>query len=189
MPADTARLFPGWVPQRCAECSSRTRPKEPVVCVETVLETITRGPAEGIFVSGSCDPNPGRGGWAAVRLVGGGVLNEAFDWEPATTSSRMDLRALIEGLKLVSTGERVAVYSSSQTAVSTLKDWAPGWQRAGWRRGPKRQRVLNLDLVQEAFDVYQNRPNTRLEWLNSGAGSRWSSYARALARSYLPGAA
>jgi ribonuclease HI len=154
-----------------------------------VLETTSGGPDHGIFVGASCDPNPGPGGWAVVRVLGGAVVREVFGEEPATTSSRMELRAVIEGMRMALPTERVTVYSSSQTVVNTLKDWAPAWARNGWRRGPRRERVSNLDLVAEAYRTYLGRPNATVAWLASDGPSKWARYAHALARSYLLGAA
>jgi ribonuclease HI len=51
-----------------------------------------------LYTDGSCSGNPGPGGWAAV-LVYQGTEKEFSGSEKQTTSGRMELRAVIEGLR------------------------------------------------------------------------------------------
>ena len=182
--AETLELFPGWLPQRCLACLGQKKPSTPLVTPGEALTSYSEGPDSGIFVHGSCEPNPGSGAWAAVRVVSGAVLTETTDREPATTSSRMELVAVIQGLRLALPRERVSLYTNSEVAAATLRDWAPAWQRNGWRRGPRRERIANLDLVQEAFAAYQGRPNAEVLWLKA-ADARWIHYSRAVSRAQL----
>ncbi len=41
---------------------------------EEVLERYSAGPKTGIFSDGSCYGNPGRGGWAFVRVDDDGIV-------------------------------------------------------------------------------------------------------------------
>ena len=65
-----------------------------------------QGPQTGIFTDGSCNPNPGPGGWGVVAVRDGKVLWSGRDHVPeATTNNRMELSAVIYALRKVgSTG-------------------------------------------------------------------------------------
>jgi ribonuclease HI len=139
-----------------------------------------------VFTDGSCSGNPGPGGWGVVYVMDGRILAELHGSDPATTNNRMELTAMIEGLRLLGPEEEMDVYSDSQLVVNTLTQWAAGWERRGWRR--REGEVKNLDLVQEAYALAQQRPSARIRWIRAHDGSRWNEYADALATSYMRGA-
>ena len=56
-------------------------------------------------------------------------------------------------------------------------------EKRGWKR--KEGEVKNLELVQRAYALLQERPGVRLEWIRAHDGSRWNEYADALATGYL----
>lgn len=145
-----------------------------------VLERFDAGPNSGVFTDGFCQPNPGRGGWGAVRVIDGAIAEERHGSEDATTNNRMELRALIEGYQLLEPDETLTVYSDSELCVRTINEWAAGWERKGWKR--KGGAIKNLDLVQELFALASSRPGATLEWVKGHAGSRWNEYADALSR-------
>jgi ribonuclease HI len=143
-------------------------------------------PSDGVFTDGSATPNPGPGGWAAVRVVGGTVVAEASGSHPGTTNNRMELTALIEGIALVPPGTPAVLYSDSQLAVRTVNEWAPAWEARGWRRS--RGPVENLDLVRTLVETLRGRPELRVEWIRAHVGHRWNEYAdRLAARASLEG--
>jgi ribonuclease HI len=139
-----------------------------------------RGPQTGIFTDGFCEPNPGRGGWAAVRVRDGEAIEERSGAEDPTTNNRMELRGLIEAFRMVGPDEDAAIYSDSLYSVKTATIWAPGWAAKGWKR--KGGEVLNLDLVQELYALAQSRPKVSLQWIRGHAGNTWNERADALAR-------
>ncbi len=150
---------------------------------QRVLERYTAGPQDGIFTDGSCQGNPGPGGWGAVYVRGGQIVEERSGYDPATTNNRMELTAMIEGLSMVGPGEAVDVYSDSSLVVDTLTKWAKGWEARGWKR--KEGEVKNLDLVKEAYALARERPLARIQWIRAHDGSRWNEYADALSTSHL----
>jgi ribonuclease HI len=95
----------------------------------------------------------------------------------------MELRALIEALKMLPPDAEATVYSDSELCVKTVNEWAPGWAARGWRRktGP----IANLELVQELYALARAHPKVRLTWIRAHDGSRWNEYADALATTYL----
>ena len=53
-----------------------------------------------LYTDGACSGNPGVGGWAAV-LIYKQHKKEISGAEAETTNNRMELRAIIEGLKAI----------------------------------------------------------------------------------------
>lgn len=107
------------------------------------------------------------------------IVDEAYGFGGETTNNRMELLALIRAADLVPQGTGTTVYSDSNLAVRTINEWAAGWEKRGWKRksGP----VENLDLVKEAYEVYQQRPELKVMWIKAHVGFRWNEYADALA--------
>ena len=136
-------------------------------------------PQDGVFTDGSATPNPGPGGWAAVLVAGGQVVSELSGSDPDTTNNRMELTALLRGLELVPIGVPAVLYSDSQLAVRTVNEWAPGWEKRGWRRA--RGPVENLDLVRPLVEGLRERPELDVRWIRAHAGHRWNEYADRLA--------
>ena len=158
-------------------------PDNGLMTTARVLERYRSGPASGVFTDGSCSGNPGPGGWGAVRARDGRVVAEEHGYDPATTNNRMEFEAMIAGLAMIGTSEAETVYSDSRLVVQTINEWAAGWARRGWKRrtGP----VKNLDLVQRAYALAQERPRVRIEWIAAHDGARWNEYADALATAYM----
>lgn len=136
-------------------------------------------PDDGVFTDGSATPNPGPGGWAAVRVVDGQVVDEASGADPDTTNNRMELTALIAAVDLVPVGVPTVLYSDSQLAVRTVNEWARAWEARGWRRA--RGPVENLDLVRRLVEDLRARPELEVAWIRAHVGHRWNEYADRLA--------
>ncbi len=151
--------------------------------LEEVLARYNAGPNSGVFTDGSCEGNPGPGGWGFVWVENGEILLERSGHDPATTNNRMELQALIEALRALPRDAEVTVHSDSQLCVNTVNQWAAGWERRGWKRkgGP----IKNLEQVKELYALAGDRPGVRLEWIKAHDGSRWNEYADVLASSWL----
>jgi len=196
LPAQVVSKYPNWTPKACMDCRNgkgaptrspgtargRSATRTMDLTTAQVLEQFTDGPRSGIFTDGSCQTNPGPGGWGAVFVRGGEVVAQRFGADPATTNNRMELTAMIEGLLMAPHAEPVDIYSDSQLVVNTLTAWAKGWEARGWKR--KDGEVMNLDLVQRAYGLAQERPHARIQWIRAHDGSRWNEYADALASAY-----
>jgi ribonuclease HI len=140
------------------------------------------GPRSGVFADGSCEGNPGPGGWAWVHVEDDRVLAQDSGTDPATTNNRMELRALIEAYRRLPETAQVTVYSDSRLCVDTINLWAEGWARRGWRRktGP----IANLELVRELYALACARPRVKLAWIEGHRGLRWNEYVDRLASAY-----
>jgi len=201
---DVLDRYPGWTPRECMDCRDRggrpaasaapaprpaatpSRTKGRDLTVAEVLALYTEGPDTGVFTDGASEGNPGPGGWGAVYVVQGDVIDEAKGSDPYTTNNKMELTALIAGLKMIATDAKVDVYTDSQLIVNIVTKWADGWKAKGWTKksaGP----IANLELVKEAHALYNERPGARLQWIKAHSGYRWNEYADALATSYRRG--
>lgn len=192
--AELLERFPGWVPRTCPSCyrkaggggrspsAGRGAQAGKQITLDEARALPASGPDNGLFTDGGCIPNPGPGGWGAVYVVDGEVVAEANGHDPSTTNNRMELTAIARGIELVPEGTPCTVWSDSNLAVQTLNEWAPGWERRGWKRksGP----VENLDIVRPLFEVVRSRPELELRWIKAHVGHRWNEYADALANQW-----
>ena len=80
-----------------------------------------------LFTDGACSGNPGPGGWGAI-LRFNGHEKELSGGEPATTNNRMEMMAVIEGLKALTRPCRVAVYTDSTYVQKGMTEWLAGWK-------------------------------------------------------------
>ena len=160
-----------------------TRGGTPLLSPEEVLRAHHAGPTSGVFTDGSCEGNPGPGGWGFVWVEDNQIVEERYGSEAPTTNNRMELSALVEAYKLLPEDTRVRVYSDSQLCVKTVNEWAAGWERRGWRRksGP----IANLELVKRLYALANAHPGVELQWIRAHEGSRWNEYADALACTYM----
>ena len=159
------------------------RRDEPLLTPQEVLERYSGGPTTGVFTDGSCEGNPGPGGWGVVWVEDDRIVEERRGRDPATTNNRMELAALIAAYRMLPEDAEITVQSDSRLCVDTVNAWAAGWEARGWRR--KRGAIANLQLVKELYALANAHPSVRLQWIKAHDGSRWNEYADALATSYL----
>lgn len=153
-----------------------------LLTVAQVLARYSDGPSSGVFTDGGAVPNPGPGGWGAVYVVNGEIVAETYGADPDTTNNRMELYALIQGCDLVPEGTPAVLHSDSNLAVQSMNEWAPGWERRGWKR--KTGAIKNLELVKELYYKLEKRPELQLRWIRAHDGSRWNEYADSLANAW-----
>jgi ribonuclease HI len=165
--------------------SMRSRTASETLTPEEVLRRYTAGPKTGVFSDGSCEGNPGPGGWGVVWVEDDRVVEQQSGTDPSTTNNRMELAALIAAYKMLPEDSRITVYSDSQLCVKTVNEWAAGWEKRGWRRksGP----IANLELVRELYALANAHTGVTLQWIRAHDGSRWNEYADALASAYMLG--
>ena len=102
----------------------------------------TAHPFVQLFTDGACSGNPGPGGWGCIlRHPSSGKEKEFSGGEARTTNNRMELQAVIEGLKQLSRRSKVEVITDSTYVAKGCMEWLPGWKRNDWRRKDGRQWV------------------------------------------------
>ena len=127
---------------------------------------------------GSCEPNPGAGGFAVIRDMKPHVLGS----EPASTNIRMEGFAIIAALKDAA-GAECEIYTDSEFWINVITKWAPGWESKGWKK--KGGEIKNLDIVVEVYSLHK-QSRAVLVWVrghNSDPGNEladeWANKARA----------
>lgn len=119
-----------------------------------------------MFTDGSCLDNGrnGIGGYCALlqttnkkhqKIIKGSELN--------TTNNRMEITAIIEGLKAIKKPSKVTVYSDSNITVRAINEWLIKWIEKRFRK------VANVDLWREYLDV-SSCHNVKAIWIKAHSG-------------------
>lgn len=100
------------------------------------------------YTDGSCEPNPGTGGFAVIKNMEPHILGGEHD----TTNIRMEGFALIAALKDAK-GEMCEIFSDSEFWINVITKWSIAWEANGWKK--KGGEIKNLDIVQEICPLYR----------------------------------
>ncbi|MEG1993370.1 MAG: ribonuclease HI [Oscillospiraceae bacterium] len=132
-----------------------------------------------IFTDGACSGNPGAGGYGIIlqcmgqekQLSGGSI---------ETTNNRMELTAVIEGLKALKRPCKVTLYTDSKYIVDAItKGWVFKWQSNGWMRD-KKSPALNSDLWKSLLPLLETH-EVEFVWVKGHAGHRENEICDSLA--------
>ncbi|MCA9726975.1 MAG: ribonuclease HI [Candidatus Eisenbacteria bacterium] len=139
------------------------------------------GPNVILYTDGACSGNPGPGGWAAMlKDPATGKSREIFGSDPSTTNNRMELTAVIEGLKQLKKEDlEIRVVSDSKYVVQGITEWVRGWERNGWRTSDRKP-VKNQDLWRELVELARSHRVT-FEWVQAHNGHPENERVDALA--------
>ena len=112
-----------------------------------------------LYTDGACSGNPGLGGYGGI-LIYQDVKREYSGAEKQTTNNRMELMAVIVGLKRLKYPCIVDVYSDSAYTVNAyLNGWIYAWKKSGWKKADKKA-VQNVDLWEELYALTQTHEVT-----------------------------
>ena len=120
-----------------------------------------------IFTDGACKGNPGPGGWGAILRMGKHE-KEMSGSEAETTNNRMEMTAVIRGLRALIEPCEVTIHTDSRYVVDGITKWVHGWKRNGWVNASK-QPVRNADLWHELIEVAQ-RHTVNWQWVRGHDG-------------------
>ncbi len=137
-------------------------------------------PTVHLFTDGACSGNPGPGGWGLIlRHPATGKEIERAGAEANTTNNRMELMAVIEGLRLLTKPTIVELYSDSQYVLKGLKEWLASWKRRGWKTADKKP-VKNVELW-KTLDELAQKHDVRMHWIRGHQGHPENERADSLA--------
>lgn len=105
-----------------------------------------------LYTDGACSGNPGVGGWGAILIYKG--IDKRFSGACLeTTNNRMEVTAVIEGLKALKEPCEVEIYSDSAYVVNAfVNGWIDEWIKKGFKKADKKP-VLNDDLWKELISL------------------------------------
>ena len=125
------------------------------------------GMSVALYGDGACSGNPGPGGYGAVLVFPDGRIEEVSGFSPSTTNNRMELTAVIEGLRrlreraeedLRSGRLRVRLFLDSAYVANALKNrWPWEWRSQGYRT-KSGSPVKNVDLWEQLLELLEGIP-------------------------------
>lgn len=120
------------------------------------MKTIT------LYCDGSSLGNPGYGGWCAIlcyqdsrKIISGGEAN--------TTNNRMELKAVLEGLKALKEPCEVAIISDSKYVCDSINLWLKNWIIKNFRE------IKNPDLWREYVSL-STKHIIKAAWVKGHSG-------------------
>jgi ribonuclease HI len=125
------------------------------------------------------------GGWGAIlqyfvddKLIS---TKEIYGGEKNTTNNIMEIRAVIEALRLVKTTDtQIKVYSDSAYVVNCMtQQWYVKWQYNGWRTAKKP--VKNKEVWEELIPLVEGQWGIDFIWVKGHNGNEYNEKADDLA--------
>ena len=134
-----------------------------------------------VYGDGTCDPNPGPGGYGTVLLFGTEHRLELDGGYRLTTNNRMELIAIIKGLEALKEKCSVRIFSDAKYVINALEQgWAVKWRAKGWMR-TKRERAKNPDLWERLLELCEAHEVT-YHWVKGHSGNPVQEHCDYLAK-------
>jgi len=135
-----------------------------------------------LYTDGACSGNPGRGGWGAV-LIYGEIEKQMSGIAEETTNNKMELTAVIEGLKALKEPCNVELYSDSAYVINAFsQDWISGWIKNNWKNS-KKEPVANKELWEELIELTKVH-NVKFNKVKGHAGNKYNEICDSLATAF-----
>ena len=131
-----------------------------------------------LYTDGACKGNPGIGGWGALVQLGN-HKKELSGSSKKTTNNRMELVAVIEGLKFIQQNMDIIITTDSQYVKNGINQWIINWKKNGWKTASKKP-VKNKDLWVVLDSLVQDK-NIEWKWVKGHSGHPGNEKADLLA--------
>lgn len=132
-----------------------------------------------IYTDGSCLMDM-RGGWGIVIIDENAKQIEYSGSESETTNNRMELKAVIEALKLLDKKDEIIIYTDSMYVKNGLNSWISNWILNDWKTSNKKD-VKNKDLWLELYHLKNQFENLVIEWVKAHNNHTYNDRADFLA--------
>ena len=135
-----------------------------------------------MYTDGASRGNPGPGGYGVI-LIAGNHKRELSQGYRLTTNNRMELMAVIAGLKALKKDKlNIIIYSDSQYVVNGIeKGWLNNWIKTNFKGGKK-----NKDLWMEYYHLSENH-TIRFVWVRGHADNPYNNRCDELATAAADG--
>ena len=120
-----------------------------------------------IFTDGACKGNPGPGGWG-VLIISENSRKELKGYENPTTNNKMELRAVIEGLKTLDTPSTIELTTDSKYVKNGITSWIINWKKNNWMTAKKKP-VKNKELWMTLEELTEDH-NIIWKWVRGHSG-------------------
>ena len=131
-----------------------------------------------MYTDGACKGNPGVGGWG-VYVLRKNDETELNGLDLNTTNNKMELTAVIEGLKTLQNKSEVTIVTDSQYVKNGINQWIHKWKKNGWKTASKKP-VKNKDLWKQ-LDYLVREHIINWEWVRGHSGNPGNEKADLLA--------
>ena len=131
-----------------------------------------------MYTDGACKGNPGIGGWG-VYILGKYDETDLNGFDINTTNNKMELTAVIEGLKTLQNKAEVTIFTDSQYVKNGISQWIYKWKKNGWKTASKKP-VKNKDLWKQ-LDYLIIDHTINWEWVRGHSGNPGNEKADLLA--------
>ena len=131
-----------------------------------------------IYTDGACRGNPGIGGWG-VFIEYENTTKEIFGGSHDTTNNQMELKAAIEGLKILKEKCSVNLTTDSKYVMQGITSWINNWKKNNWKGSNKRD-IKNKELWIE-LDALSKKHEINWQWVKGHSGHYQNEKADMLA--------
>ena len=132
-----------------------------------------------IYTDGACSGNPGPGGFAAI-LIYNNRKKVISGFERLTTNNRMELRAIIEALKVIKNRNiPVIIYTDSTYVQKGITQWLENWKKRGFKK------VKNIDLWKQLDSLLQSFSHVEVRHIKGHSGNEYNELVDSIAKSKI----
>ena len=137
-----------------------------------------------LHTDGSCKGNPGPGGYCSILCCKGYKDLEVAGYEPNATNNRMELKAVIEGIRKLTRPSNVTVETDSHYVCMGIAQVAE-WEKNGWklRNG---QAPKNIELWKE-FQLLTTKGNhsVHYQYIKGHSGDKYNERCDKVAKKQI----
>ncbi len=132
-----------------------------------------------IYTDGSCQGNPGPGGWAAI-LKYGNREKELWGFCADSTNNQMELMAPIQALRALKKPCEVDLFTDSEYVRKGITGWVKTWKKNSWLNSQKKP-VKNQELW-KILDEIASQHSIDWHWVKGHSGNPDNERVDVLAR-------
>lgn len=141
------------------------------------------------YTDGSWSSKSQIGGWAAICLEDGVIIDTQKGYEPYSTNNRMELTAILSALEnartIETTNTEVVIYTDSAYIANCFEQgWFRNWIEGGKWKTSDKQDVKNQDLWRPIIALYiklHNKFNLKIVKVKGHSDNKWNAYVDLLA--------